>query len=200
MNQFAAPLAQLISQLGKLPSIGGKSAQRLAFHLMSIEQDEALALADAIIQARRNLQLCPICCNLTDQTPCPICSDADRDPGVLCVVETPTDLMTLEKARSFNGRYHVLHGAISPMNNIGPEQIKLKELLVRLSEDDRIKEVFLANSSTTEGEATALYISRLLKAAGIKTTRLAKGLPMGSRLEFADEVTLSRAIEGRTEI
>lgn len=200
MPRYAPELAHLISQLGSLPTIGGKTAQRLAFHLMSVPKEEALALADAIRDAREHIHLCSKCCNLTDVDPCPLCTDETRDPTVLCVVESPSDVTALEKARVFHGRYHVLHGVISPMKNIGPEQIHLKELFTRLAEDPRIEEVFLANSSTAEGEATAMYISRLLKPAGIKTTRLAHGLPMGSSLEFADEVTLSRAIEGRREI
>lgn len=197
MARYAPALAQLITQLGKLPSVGNKTAQRLAFHLMSIPESEALALAEAITEARKTIHLCPICCQLTDQDPCAICADPHRDPHVICVVENPSDVAAIEKSRAFHGRYHVLHGVISPMHKTGPDDIHLKELMTRLIEHPEIEEVFLANSSTTEGESTALYIARILQSAKIKTTRLAHGLPMGSSLELADEVTLGRAIEGR---
>lgn len=200
MSQFPPVLANLISKLGQLPTIGNRTAQKLAFYIMSMPEDEALALADAVRKARTEIHLCSVCCNLTDSEVCSICADKTRDNSIICVVESPADVSALEKLHVFHGRYHVLHGAVSPLKNIGPDDIKLKELFSRLAAEPEIKEVFLANSSTPEGEATALYISRLLKPAGIKTTRLAHGLPMGSSLEFADEITLSKAIEGRREI
>lgn len=200
MARYAPALSQLIAQLGKLPSIGNKTAQRLAFHLLSIPQEEALALADAIRDARESIHLCPTCCNLTETDPCPICADTSRDPRVLCVVEQPSDIATIEKARTYQGRYHVLHGTLSPMKNILPDQIHIRELIERLRDDTRIQEVFLANSSTAEGEATALYIARMLQGTDIRVTRLAQGLPAGASLEHADDVTLARAIEGRKEI
>ncbi len=200
MSQFPPVLANLISKLGQLPTIGNRTAQKLAFYIMSMPEAEALALADAVRKARAEIHLCSVCCNLTDSEICSICADKTRDNSIICVVESPADVSALEKLHVFHGRYHVLHGAVSPLKNIGPDDIKLKELFSRLAAEPEIKEVFLANSSTPEGEATALYISRLLKPAGIKTTRLAHGLPMGSSLEFADEITLSKAIEGRREI
>lgn len=200
MARYAPALSQLIAQLGKLPSIGNKTAQRLAFHLLSIPAEDALALADAIRDARTSIHLCPQCCNLTETDLCPICSDTTRDPTVLCVVEQPSDIATIEKARTYQGRYHVLHGALSPLKNILPDQIHIRELIERLRDDARIQEVFLANSSTAEGEATALYIARMLQGTDIRVTRLAQGLPAGASLEHADDVTLARAIEGRKEI
>lgn len=197
MARYAPELAQLIAQLGRLPSIGHKTAQRLAFHLMSIPESDALALAEAIQQARQNIHLCSNCCNLTDVDPCPICSDESRDPRIICVVEQPSDVTTIEKAGGYQGLYHVLHGTLSPLKQVLPDDIHIRELLQRLRDHLEIEEVFLANSSTAEGEATALYLARLLRDTDIRVTRLAQGLPAGTSLEFTDQVTLSRAIEGR---
>lgn len=199
MKQYAKPLSRLIGELSKLPGIGGKSAQRLAFHILSLEDEEAFHLADAIVEAKKNMKYCSICGNLTDVDPCAYCSDPSRDKSVICVVESPRDVSAMERIREFNGQYHVLHGAISPMDGIGPDDINLKQLIVRLQQED-IKEVILATNPNIEGEATAMYISRLIKPAGIKVTRIAHGIPVGGDLEYADEVTLSKAMEGRREL
>ncbi|MBQ8590423.1 MAG: recombination protein RecR [Firmicutes bacterium] len=198
-KQYAKPLAQLITELSKLPGIGGKSAQRLAFHILALEDREAMALAEAISEAKKNMKYCSVCGNLTDVDPCTYCSDESRDPSVICVVETPRDVSAVERIREFHGMYHVLHGAISPMDGIGPEDINLKSLILRL-QDERVKEVILATNPNIEGEATAMYISRLIKPAGIKVSRIAHGIPVGGDLEYADEVTLAKALEGRKEL
>lgn len=200
MSKYSPAINNLITQLASLPGIGQKSAQRLAFYVMGLPKEKAESLANSISEARRLTRFCSHCWNLTDQDPCEICSDDRRDKHLLCVVESPSDVAAMERTREYRGRYHVLHGAISPMNNIGPEEIRLKELLSRLQSESEINEVILANNATVEGEATALYIAKLLKPAGIRTTRIAHGIPMGSNLEFADEVTLSRALSGRIEI
>lgn len=200
MARFSPSIARLISELGKLPGIGSKSAQRLAFHLLSRSPEEIRALAEAILSASESTKLCSKCCNLTEQDPCDICQSPNRDRSIICVVENPRDVAAMERIHEFRGLYHVLHGAISPMHGIGPEQIHLRELLTRLRTEDAVTEVILATNPTVEGEATALYIARLIKPAGIKTTRIAHGIPMGGDLEFADEVTLARAMEGRREI
>lgn len=200
MARYSPSIARLISELGKLPGIGGKSAQRLAFYLLGQPENKVEALAEAILDARRNTRICSQCCNLTDQDPCDICSSTNRDRSQICVVENPRDVAAMERIHEYRGLYHVLHGAISPMQNIGPDQIRLRELLARLRADTAISEVILATNPTVEGEATALYIARLLKPAGIRTTRIAHGIPMGGDLEYADEVTLARAMEGRREI
>lgn len=200
MAKYSPLITKLISELGRLPGIGNKSAQRLAFHLLSRSDDEVSALADAILEAKRNTFLCSVCCNLTDRDPCEFCSSPARDKTVICVVENPRDVAAMERIHEYKGLYHVLHGAISPMQGIGPNDIRLKELLSRLTEETNVSEVILANNPTIEGEATAMYISRLLKPAGIKVTRIAHGLPMGGDLEYADEVTLARALEGRREL
>ncbi|MDD3866428.1 MAG: recombination protein RecR [Clostridia bacterium] len=200
MARYAAPIAKLIAELGRLPGIGSKSAQRLAFYLLGQPEEQVRNLAEAILDARTSTRLCSVCCNLTDQDPCQICQSPGRDHSTICVVEQPRDVSAMERIHEYKGLYHVLHGVISPMQNIGPDQIKLRELLARLRSDDHVSEVILATNSTVEGEATAMYISRLLKPAGIKTTRLAHGLPVGSDLEYADEVTLARAMEGRREL
>ncbi len=200
MSKYTPAINQLITELATLPGIGQKSAQRLAFHILGIPQERAEKLANAIIDARRLTGFCKRCCNLTDLDPCSICQDETRDKTVICVVESPSDVIAMERTREYRGRYHVLHGAISPMNGIGPEQIRLKELLARLQKETDVNEVILANNATVEGEATALYIAKLLKPAGIRTTRIAHGIPMGSNLEFTDEVTLSRALNGRMDI
>lgn len=194
-----APLMKLIEQFERLPQIGHKTAQRLAFHVLSMPQSDALALANAITDAREKIHTCICCQNLTDSQKCNICSDENRDNTIVCVVEDPQDVMAFERTREYNGLYHVLHGVISPLDGIGPEQIRIKELMSRLS-DGVITEVIMATNPTVEGEATSSYISRLLKPMGIKVTRLAYGIPVGGDLEYADEVTLSRALEGRNEI
>jgi recombination protein RecR len=199
MKYYAKPLSRLISELSKLPGIGGKSAQRLAFHILGLPDGEVKQLTDAINEAKSGLHYCSCCGNLTDVDPCPICADPARDKSVICVVESPRDVSSLERVREFNGVYHVLHGAISPMDGIGPEDINLRSLIVRLQESD-VKELIIATNPNIEGEATAMYIARLVKPAGIKVTRIAHGIPVGGDLEYADEVTLSKAMEGRREI
>lgn len=199
MKYYAKPLSRLISELSKLPGIGGKSAQRLAFHLLSLPDKDALALAEAITDAKQNMKYCSVCGNLTDVDPCGICSDPQRDPNVICVVESPRDVSAMERIREFSGLYHVLHGAISPMDGIGPDDINLKSLILRLQQND-VREVIMATNPNIEGEATAMYIARLLKPAGIKVTRIAHGIPVGGDLEYADEITLSKAMEGRREL
>lgn len=199
MNYYAAPIAKLIEAFTRLPGIGSKTAQRLAFYLLDMPQKEAEELAHAIINAKRSVRYCEICSNITDSDKCNICSDSKRDESIICVVEDPRDVVAMEKTREFKGLYHVLHGAISPMDGIGPDDIRLKELLSRLR-DGKIKEVILATNPNIEGEATAMYISKLIKPLGIKTTRIAHGVPVGGDLEYADEVTLMKALEGRREI
>ena len=200
MARYSPSIARLIAELGKLPGIGSKSAQRLAFHLLAQPESQVENLAQAILDARHTTRLCSVCCNLTDQDPCDICSSVSRDRSIICVVENPRDVAAMERIHEYHGLYHVLHGSISPMQNIGPDQIKLRELLARLRCDENIHEIILATNPTVEGEATAMYIVRLLKPAGILTTRIAHGIPMGGDLEYADEVTLARALEGRREI
>ena len=200
MRQYPRPLNKLINELSKLPGIGGKTAQRLAFHILSLSDREAEALAEAIVSAKKNLRYCSECGNLTDQDKCLICSDATRDRSVICVVETPQDVMAMERIREYKGLYHVLHGAISPAEGIGPNDINLKSLITRLQASDEVKEIIIATNPNIEGEATAMYISRLLKPAGIKVTRIAHGIPVGGDLEYADEVTLLKAVEGRREL
>ena len=190
----------MINELSKLPGIGGKTAQRLAFHILSLSDKEAEALAESIVSAKKGLRYCSVCGNLTDQDICRICSDTERDQTVICVVETPQDVMAMERIREFRGTYHVLHGAISPAEGIGPSDINLKSLIERLQSSDEVKEVIIATNPNIEGEATAMYIARLLKPAGIKVTRIAHGIPVGGDLEYADEVTLLKAMEGRREL
>ena len=199
MKQYPKPLNRLIGELSKLPGIGGKTAQRLAFHILSMEDKEVKNLADSIIYAKENLHYCSVCGNLTDKDPCSICSSPERRQDVICVVESPKDVMAMEKIREFDGLYHVLHGAISPMDGIGPEDINLKSLITRLQKSD-VKEIILATNPNIEGEATAMYIARLIKPAGIKVSKIASGIPVGGDLEYADEVTLLKAVEGRREI
>jgi recombination protein RecR len=200
MKQYPRSLNRLINELGKLPGIGGKTAQRLAFHVLSLTDREAETLADAIVEAKRSLHYCSVCGNLTDKEVCGICSDASRDKTVICVVETPQDVMAMERIREYKGTYHVLHGAISPAEGIGPADINLKSLIERLQGDSDVEEVIIATNPNIEGEATAMYIARLLKPAGIKVTRIAHGIPVGGDLEYADEVTLLKAVEGRREL
>lgn len=199
MDYFAAPVAKLIEELSKLPGVGQKTAQRLAFHILDAPPQQAENLARSIVFARRNIKHCSVCCNMTDTDPCRICASEKRDKSVICVMENPRDVVAMEKTREYKGLYHVLHGAISPMEDIGPEDIRIKELLLRL-QDDTVKEVILATNPTIEGEATAMYISRIIKPLGIKTTRIAHGIPVGGDLEYADEVTLVKAMEGRREL
>lgn len=200
MRQYPKPLNKLINELSKLPGIGGKTAQRLAFHILALEESEATALANSIVNAKRSLHYCSVCGNLTDTDPCEICSDESRDRTKVCVVETPQDVIAMERVREFKGLYHVLHGAISPVEGIGPNEINLKSLITRLQQHDEIDEIIVATNPNIEGEATAMYIARLLKPSGIKVTRIAHGIPVGGDLEYADEVTLLKAMEGRREI
>ena len=200
MRQYPKPLNMLINELSKLPGIGGKTAQRLAFHILALEESEATALANSIVNAKRSLHYCSVCGNLTDTDPCEICSDESRDRTKVCVVETPQDVIAMERIREFKGLYHVLHGAISPVEGIGPNDINLKSLITRLQQHDEIDEIIVATNPNIEGEATAMYIARLLKPSGIKVTRIAHGIPVGGDLEYADEVTLLKAMEGRREI
>ena len=199
MKHYAKPLSNLISELSKLPGIGGKTAQRLAFHILSQDDKDAIALAEAILEAKRSMKYCSVCGNLTDVDPCSICTDTTRDQSIICVVESPRDVSAMERIKEFQGLYHVLHGAISPMDGIGPEDINLKQLIVRLQQND-VREVILATNPNIEGEATAMYTARLIKPSGIKVTRIAHGVPVGGDLEYADEVTLSKAMEGRREL
>ena len=199
MLYFPAALQELSDQFARLPGIGGKTAQRLAFHVLSLPYEEAQAFADAIMDAKQTVHTCPVCQNLTDREVCPICADDMRDRGLICVVAEPKDVIAMERSREFNGVYHVLHGVISPLNHVTQDDIKIKELLQRVAQGD-VREIIMATNPDTEGEATAMYISRLLRPMQIKVTRLAYGVPVGSQLEYADEVTLSRALEGRQEI
>ena len=199
MSGFTPSLEQLIDQFARLPSVGRKSAQRLAFYVLGMSDAEAKKFTDTIMHARSSIKRCETCCNLTDEKICPICSSASRDKSIICVVEDPRDVIAIEKTHEYNGLYHVLHGAISPMNNINPEDICIKELLLRLG-DDTVKEVIMATNPTVEGEATSMYISRLIKPLGVSVSRLAYGVPVGADLEYADEFTLIRAIEGRKEL
>jgi recombination protein RecR len=199
MTDYAAPLARLIDELKRLPGIGQKSAQRIAFHLERAPREDVQRLAEALLDAKDKIRLCSVCNNLTESDPCEYCSDPRRDPEVLCVVETPYNVISVEKAHEFRGRYHVLHGALSPLQGIGPEQLKLKSLIDRLK-DGTVRELIVATSPTVEGEATAVYLAKLVKPLGVKVSRIAMGIPVGSDLEFADEVTMLRALEGRREM
>lgn len=199
MSYFPAILENLIEKFAALPGIGYKSAQRLAFHILSLPEEDALGFADAITEAKKSVHCCKICQNLTDMDVCEICSNQRRDGGVVCVVSDPKDVVAIERTREYNGQYHVLHGVISPINHVGPDDIKIKELVTRVA-DGEIKEIIMATNPDTEGETTAKYISRLLKPFGVKVTRLAYGIPVGGNLEFADDATLMRALEGRQEI
>ena len=197
--QFAAPLERLIERLRKLPGVGQKSAQRLAFHILRSSEADARALAQAIVEIKEQIRLCGVCFNITDTDPCRICLDAGRDRASLCVVEEPHNLVAIEKSGGFHGLYHILHGSLSPLKGIGPDDLKIPALLERLR-DGTVKEVILATNPNVEGEATAVYLSRLLKPLGLKVTRIALGLPVGSELEYADEVTVGKALEGRREL
>ena len=199
MQFFPAALQNLADQFARLPGIGGKTAQRLAFHVLELPLEEAEEFAQAILDAKKQVHTCPECQNLTDRELCPICADPQRDQSVICVVAEPKDVIALERSREFSGTYHVLHGVISPLNHVTQDDIKIRELLRRVA-SGQIREVIMATNPDTEGEATAMYISRLLRPMEVKVTRLAYGVPVGSQLEYADEVTLSRALEGRQEI
>ena len=199
MQYFPAALQNLADQFARLPGIGGKTAQRLAFHVLGLPQDRAEEFAEAILEAKKTVHTCPECQNLTDRELCPICDDDMRDKSLICVVAEPKDVIAMERSREFRGVYHVLHGVISPLNHVGPDDIRIRELLARIGREE-VREVIMATNPDTEGEATAMYISRLLKPMEVKVTRLAYGIPVGSQLEYADEVTLLRALEGRREI
>ena len=199
MSFFPASLENLVDHFASLPGVGRKSAQRLAFHVLGLPDEEARAFADAILDAKSNVHCCRICQNLTEGEICSVCASPTRDKTTICVVSEPRDVLSIERGREYNGTYHVLHGVLSPMSHVGPDDIRIKELLTRVAEED-VEEVIMATNPDTEGEATAMYLSRLLKPFGVKVTRLAYGIPVGSNLEFTDDATLSRAIEGRTEI
>ncbi|MBQ9393237.1 MAG: recombination protein RecR [Oscillospiraceae bacterium] len=199
MEYFPAPLERLVEQFARLPGIGGKSAQRLAFHVLELPEADAQAFADAIVAAKRSVTLCPVCQNLTEGGLCPICASPKRDGSVICVVADSRDVIAMERAREFNGRYHVLHGVLSPMNHVGPDDLHIKSLVDRVAAGG-VSEVIMATNPDTEGEATALYLARLLKPFGVKVTRLAYGIPVGGHLEFADDATLTRALAGRQEL
>ncbi|HJH11230.1 MAG TPA: recombination mediator RecR [Metalysinibacillus jejuensis] len=196
---YPEPIAKLIDSFTKLPGIGPKTAARLAFFVLTMKEDDVLSFANSLVDAKRNLVYCSVCGHITDVDPCHICSDKQRDKTIICVVQDVKDVIAMEKMRDYHGLYHVLHGAISPMDGIGPEDITIAPLIQRL-QDDTVQELILATNPTIEGEATAMYISRLVKPSGIRTTRIAHGLPVGGDLEYADEVTLSKAIEGRREL
>ncbi|WP_159881865.1 recombination mediator RecR [Paenibacillus puerhi] len=196
---YPEPLARLIDSFSRLPGIGPKTAGRLAFHVLRMKEDDVIDFAKALVNVKRNLQYCSVCCNITDTDPCRICQDKSRDATTICVVQEPKDLVAMERTKEFNGYYHVLHGAISPMEGIGPDEIRIADLLKRLS-DERVQELILATNPNIEGEATAMYLSRLVRPFGLKVTRIAHGLPVGGDLEYADEVTLTKALEGRREL
>ncbi len=194
-----APLEILVEQFEKMPGIGYKTAQRLAYYVLNLSKEEADRFSQAITDAHDKIHYCKVCCNLTDQELCPVCKNEKRDRATICVVETPRDAMAMENTNEYKGLYHILHGAISPLNNIGPDNLTVKELLNRLG-DDKVSEIIMATNPTVEGDATAMYLSRLLKPMGVKITRLAYGIPVGGDLEYADQVTLAKALEGRNEL
>ena len=199
LDYFPAPLEKLVEQFARLPGIGGKSAQRLAFHVLSLTEEEAREFAEAILEAKRLVTCCPVCRNLTAGGLCSICASPKRDASTICVVADPRDVAAMERAREYTGRYHVLHGVISPMNHVGPDDLEIKSLVERVAQGD-VQEVIMATNPDTEGEATAMYLARLLKPFAVRVTRLAYGIPVGGHLEFADDATLMRALEGRREI
>lgn len=196
---YPEPIAKLIDAFTRLPGIGPKTAARLAFHVLRMKEDDVIDFAKALVSVKRNLFYCSVCCNITDTDPCRICQDKSRDQSVICVVQDSKDLVAMERMKDYQGQYHVLQGAISPIEGIGPDEIRIAELLRRLS-DERVQELILATNPNIEGEATAMYLSRLIKPFGIRVTRIAHGLPVGGDLEYADEVTLSKALEGRREL
>ncbi len=199
MSYYSPSIEKLIESFEKLPSIGHKTAQRLAFYMLDISEEEAKEFTDSIINAKKNLHFCSKCFNISDTDPCNICNNPKRDEGIICVVEDVRDVIAMERTHEFNGVYHVLHGSISPMNGIGPDNIKIKELLTRIM-DGNIKEIILATNPRVEGEATSMYISKLVKPLGVKVTRIARGIPVGGDLEYTDEITLTKALEGRSEM
>ena len=199
MEYFPAPLEKLVEQFASLPGIGSKSAQRLAFHMLSLTDEEAREFANAILEAKEQVTCCPVCQNLTAGGLCPICASGKRDEGIICVVADPRDVAAMERAREYAGHYHVLHGVISPMNHVGPDDLQIKSLVERVAKGG-VREVIMATNPDTEGEATAMYLARLLKPFGVRVTRLAYGIPVGGHLEFADDATLTRALEGRMEL
>ncbi len=199
MSEFSPSIEKLIENFEKLPSIGHKTAQRLAFHMLDISEEEAKEFTDAILDAKHNLHLCSKCFNISDTDPCFICSNVKRDQGTICVVEDVKDVVAMERTHEYKGVYHVLHGSISPMNGVGPDNIKIKELLTRIM-DGEVKEIILATNPRVEGEATSMYISKLVKPLGVKVTRIARGIPIGGDLEYTDEITLAKALEGRNEM
>lgn len=200
MDTTPRAVTQLIEEFHRLPGIGPKTAQRLTFYLLRAPKGQAQALADAVLQLKDQITTCSICSNIAEENPCAICRDETRDRSIICVVEEPLDVLAIERTREYRGLYHVLHGAISPVEGIGPEDLRIQELLARLGQDTGIREIVLATNPNLEGEATAMYLERLIKPLGVRMTRLARGLPMGGDLEYADEVTLTRAIEGRREV
>jgi recombination protein RecR len=199
VSKFAEPMAQLIDELKKLPGVGGKSAQRLAFHILRSSGDDADALASAIRNLKEKLHLCSVCNNITDVDPCSYCASPTRNQRLICVVEEPTNIASVEKTRSYNGVYHVLHGALSPLHGVGPEQLRIPSLLKRI-ENGSVEEVIIATNPTIEGEATAVHLTQMIKPSGVKVTRIATGIPAGSDIEYADEVTMLKAMEGRREL
>lgn len=199
MQYNVSALQELIDQFARLPGIGRKTAQRLAFHVLALSDEQAQQFADTVVKAKKTIHLCKVCQNMTDKEVCNICANEVRDKTTVCVVEDAQDVMAFERTREYGGVYHVLHGALSPLDGVGPDKLKIKELMARMS-DGEVKEVIMATNPTVEGEATASYISRLLKPMGVKVSRLAYGVPVGGDLEYADEVTLTRALEGRNEI
>lgn len=198
MNYYGNPITRLIEELAALPGIGGKSAQRLAFHILQMPMEKAQSLSEAILEAKEKMRYCSVCCNLTEEEVCPVCSNLKRDHKTIMVVEDPRDMAAYERTKEYHGVYHVLHGAISPMTGVTPQDIRIQELLRRI--DGSVEEVILATNPNVEGEATAMYIGKLLKPLGVKVTRIANGVPVGGDLEYVDEITLSRALEGRREI
>ena len=196
---FPASFEKLIDSFASLPGIGRKSAQRLAFHVLSLPEEETQAFADAVLEAKKKIHTCPVCQNLTDAELCPVCASEDRDRTLICVVSEPRDVLSIERSREYRGLYHVLHGALSPMNHVGPDDLRIRELLQRVGEGD-VAEVILATNPDTEGDATAMYISRLLRPFGVRVTRLGFGVPVGSNLEYADDATMLKALEGRREM
>ncbi len=199
MQHFSSHIDNLIENLAHLPGIGRKTAQRLAFHIINMEDKKVSELAQAIARAKENLTYCEVCCNIADKSPCAICANPSRDKSMICVVEDPRDVAAMERMREYNGKYHILHGTLSPMDSITPEMLKIKELVGRLADED-LKEVIIATNPTTDGEATAMYIARIIKPMGVKVTRIAHGLPVGGDLEYADDVTIAKALEGRREL
>lgn len=199
MENYSEPIDRLINEFSKLPGIGRKTAQRLAFHVINMDIKDVTGLSKALVDVKNEIKYCSVCCNISDSEVCPICANSHRDPSTICVVEDPRDVAAMERTKDYSGRYHVLNGVISPMDGIGPDMLKIKELISRLG-DGSVKEIIMATNPTIEGEATAMYISRLVKPMGIKVTRIAHGLPVGGDLEYADDVTISKALEGRREI